>query len=336
MKPQSRCRDAPHAVKRYTYVPIERPGSIWVLPAAHLILFSTEVLKSNFQHYGEMKSRDGKSRREKSRREKSQKKEELVPHPSAQVTSSKHIEHHCFQWASVLQVRYFLVFSDRFEHFTDAASAQRGGEGGLPILLSWWYGVEIWLEVQGMACGVAGLVNAMDVRAVRACKPRPARSKCWDSIRFRLRKLLHFPLTDQMLHQTMLCIVLRGVVGLTKGMDLVRDGPSAKLLLRWWKKLSSLNFTTAACASSVFRNQYLTLCKDNFGWSQDVWKFWIDILHHSAGTTLCHCKIQCQAVAIFVVQVWKFACPLVRRDSPRGLVEQNENNSPHGLVPPKM
>jgi len=39
------------------------------------------------------------------------------------------------------QVRYFLVFSDRFEHFTDAASAQRGGEGGL--------------------------VNAMDVRAVR-------------------------------------------------------------------------------------------------------------------------------------------------------------------------
>lgn len=39
------------------------------------------------------------------------------------------------------QVRYFLVFSDRFEHFTDAASAQRGDEGGI--------------------------VNAMDVKAVR-------------------------------------------------------------------------------------------------------------------------------------------------------------------------
>lgn len=48
--------------------------------------------------------------------------------------------------------------------------------------------------------------------------------KCWDSIRFRLRKLLQFPLTDQMLHQTMFCIVLPGVaVGLTKVMDLVRD-----------------------------------------------------------------------------------------------------------------
>ena len=82
-------------------------------------------------------------RRVEERKRKSQKKEELVPHPSAQVTSSKHIEHHRFQWASVLQVRYFLVFSDRFEHFTDAASAQRGGEGGLPILLPWWHGVEI-------------------------------------------------------------------------------------------------------------------------------------------------------------------------------------------------
>ena len=33
-----------------------------------------------------------------------------------------------------------------------------------------------------MAGGVAGLVNAMDVRAVRACKPRPARSKCRNKI----------------------------------------------------------------------------------------------------------------------------------------------------------